>query len=93
MTEVYRTNEEGMATQTIGVFKNPTVAAAFAGNQSDSNYIKTNQVLVLTDGTTCYLFKDVRSVKLFNDEDEALAAKEKALAKLSPEDRALLGLT
>jgi hypothetical protein len=47
---------------------------------------------VLTDGTVGYVIEDQKPVKLFDDEVEALEIKKKAVAKLSFEERKLLGL-
>lgn len=93
MTEVYREDEDGRKSSSIGFFKNPNTAAAFAGVQTDANWHKTEQALVLTDGTVGYLVEDKKFVKLFDDEAEALGIKKKVVAKLSPAERKLLGFS
>ena len=91
MTEVYMIDNDGRKSSSIGFFKNQNTATVFAGAQGDSNWLKTAQALVLTDGTVGYVIKP-DPVKLFDDEAEALKLKEKAIAKLSPAERSLLGL-
>lgn len=91
--KIVRVNEDGLNPQTLGYFKDPTVADAFAGPQVNGNQIRTRPILVLTDGTTAYEFNEDESpVKFFNDEEEAKKLKEKILEKLTPEERKLLGL-
>lgn len=91
MTEVYRVNDDGQMSRSIGFFKNPNTAQAFAGVQTDANWHKTGQAFVLTDGTVGYILAQEESVKLFDDEVEALEIKKKALARLSPAERKLFG--
>ena len=92
MTEVYRVDDDGRKSSSLGFFKDPNTAAAFAGVQTDASWHKTEKVLVLTDGTVGYVIEDQKPVKLFDDESEALKIKKKAVAKLSPVERKLLGL-
>ncbi len=91
MTEVYRVDFDGRKSSSLGFFKDPNTAEAFAGVQTDASWHKTGQALVLTDGTVGYVIKDQKPVKLFDDEAEALEIKKKALAKLSPAERKLIG--
>ena len=91
MTEVYRVNDEGRKSGSLGFFKDPNIATAFAGVQTDASWHKTGQVLVLTDGTVGYVITEQEPVNLFDDEAEALEIKKKAIAKLSPAERKLLG--
>ena len=91
MTEVYRTNEDGLKFNSLGFFKDPNIAAAFAGIQDGAIYYKTEQSLLLTDGIIGYLIQGQESVKFFNDEAEAVEIKKKAIAKLSSAERKLLG--
>lgn len=92
MTEVYRVDDDGRRTSSLGFFKSKVIAEAFAGMQRDANYHKSKQALVLTDGIIGYVIEEQEIVKLFDDEDEAVEIKKKALAKLSPAERRLLGL-
>lgn len=87
-TEVYRTNDDGRKTESIGFFKSDTIARAFAKGQKDANWHETEKVLIMTDGEVGFLLG--KPVKLLDDEQAALGLREKALAKLSPEDRELL---
>jgi len=91
MTEVYRVDEDGLKSSSLGFFKDPNTATAFAGVQTNASSHKTIQVLVLTDGTVGYVIMHQDPVKLFDDETEAHEIKKKALAKLSPAERELLG--
>ena len=92
MTQIFRVNEDGQKTVTLGVFKDPIIAKAFAEAQKDASWHRIEKVMVLTDGNTGYVIGQQESIKLFNDETEAVALKEKAIAKLSESDRLLLGL-
>ncbi len=89
MTEVYQIDDDGRKTNSLGFFKDKNIAEVFAGAQTDANWHKTGQALVLTDGAVGYIVGS-ESVVLFNDEKEALDLKQKALAKLSPAERKLL---
>lgn len=91
--KVVRLNEEGMNPQTLGYFKDATVAGAFAGPQVNGNQTRTWPSFVLTNGTIGYeIGSNEPPVVFFNDEEEAKKLKEKALEKLSPEEKMLLGL-
>lgn len=92
MTEVYRVDDGGRKSKSLGFFKDPNIATAFAGVQTDANWHNTGQALVLTDGTIGYVITQQEPVKLFDDEAEALEIKKKAIDKLSPVERKLLGL-
>lgn len=91
MTEVYSVDVEGrIETGTVGFFKNPDIAAAFA--KLEGGYMMhTRPTFVLTDGILGFVVRDHGVVKLFVDEEEAVKLREKALAKLSPEERKILG--
>ena len=90
-TEVYMTDVEGRGKEkSLGHFKNDSIAKAFAGNQTDPAWCKTEKVLLLTDGKVGFVLGE--SVKLIDDEKAALEVREAALAKLSPAERKILGL-
>lgn len=91
MTEVYRVDEDGRKSRSLGFFKDPNTASAFAGVQTDPTWHRTGQALVLTNGITGYVVMQQEPVKLFDDEAEALDIKKKAVAKLSQAERKLLG--
>lgn len=91
MTEVYRVNDDGRKSSSLGFFRDPNTAAAFAGVQTDANWHKTGQALVLTDGTIGYVITQQEPVKLFDDETKALEIKKRVFAKLSTAERKLLG--
>ncbi len=91
MTEVYRMDVDGRKTASLGFFKDPNIAGAFAGAQKDANYHKTHTVFVLTNGEVGYVIETQESVKLFDDEKEAVDLRKKAIEKLSPNERKLLG--
>ena len=94
MIEVFGCNEDGNRTKSIGYFKNPTVAAAFAGQESGKTFIscRTRECYVLTNGAIGFLLAENEPVNLYNDETEALRIREEILSKLDPKDRAILGL-
>jgi len=91
MTEVFLVNEDGKKTITLGYFRNKNIAEAFAGLQTDSIYNKTASALVLTNGTEGYIITQQDPAKLFDDEAEVLEIRKKAIAKLTPAERKLLG--
>ena len=91
MTEVYRVDVDGRKVVSVGFFKDPDIAAAFVGIQDDTNWIKTEKALVLTDGTVGYVISEKDPVKLFDDVEEALDIRNKAIANLNPAVRKLLG--
>ena len=89
-TEVYRVDEDGRKTDSLGFFKNSTIAKAFAGGQVDAPWHRTEQEFILTNGEIGFLLGD--QVELLDDEKAALEIKEKALAKLTLEEVELLRL-
>lgn len=94
MTEVYGKDEDGRKAQSLGFFRDPTVAKAFEGNRqrpgSHWGYGMATH-FVLTDGFVAFIVKP-DLVNMVNDEQAALDARNAAIAKLSPEERTLLGL-
>jgi hypothetical protein len=90
LTEVYRTDEDGRVTTSLGYLKDDSVARAFAAIQPDAAYHRTTQVFVLTDGKVGFNLGP--SATLLNNEEVERRVKEAALAKLSPEDRRILKL-
>ena len=89
MTEVYRINEDGVKTSALGYFKDQDVAAGFA--DAEPNWHKTRPAIVLTDGTVGYLMTEQEPIKIFDDEVELDIIKKRAIAKLSPAERKILG--
>ena len=89
-TEVYKTDDDGHKTKSLGFFKDPNLAKAFASNQADAAWHKTEKAFLLTDGTTAFLIGN--SVKLVDDEKEKIVIQEAAKKKLTPEERKVLGL-
>ncbi|HVY35738.1 MAG TPA: hypothetical protein VG982_00460 [Candidatus Paceibacterota bacterium] len=90
--EVWSTDEEGLRSRAIGAFKSKTVAKAFAGNSKEGWGTSVYPVTVLTDGVNTFAIENERVVNVFNDEEKANEMRQKAIAKLSPADRAILGL-
>lgn len=91
--EVWTTDEQGIATKPLGAFKKEALAKAFAGNDKSSwGAPSITPVTVLTDGTLVFAIDKTREIKVFNDEEQAVELRQKALAKLSPEDKEILGL-
>ncbi len=91
VSEVYQVEERGIKTGTLGFFKNPDIAKAFA-NQKDTDRFRTSEILVLSNGTQGVTLGTAEIVTFFDDEEETQKIKEKAIAKLSPEERKILGL-
>lgn len=91
MTEVYRVDDDGLRSKTLGFFKDPDIAAAFAGVQTDAPWHRTSSALVLTDGGVGYVVEDMQPIMLFDDEAEALDIRNKVLARMSPAERKLFG--
>ncbi|MFH1393202.1 MAG: hypothetical protein ABIG73_02400 [Patescibacteria group bacterium] len=91
-TEVYKTNDDGKRVKSIGCFIDENIAKAFAQNQTDSNWHRTREVLILTDGVNGFLLDKAEPVEIFGDEKAILEIKQKALRKLSPEEIKVLGL-
>ena len=91
MTEVYRVDEDGRKSSSLGFFRSSTTAEAFAGAQTDASWHRTRPAFVLTDGKVGYVIDEQVSVKLFNDEQVALDLRNQVIAKLSPAERSLLG--
>ncbi len=87
-TEVFRTNDEGFKSSSIGFFKDDNIAKAFAQNQTDANWHKTEKAFILTDGKIGFLLG--KSVTLLDAEKAALEIRNSALNKLSAEERKLL---
>jgi len=92
MTEVYAVNEDGCKSKSIGFFRDPKVAGAFAKAQIDAAWYKTEKKFVLTDGNVGYVIDTLDSVKMMDDEKETLELRKKIFEKLSPEERAILGV-
>ena len=92
MTEVFKVDEDGRKRDSLGFFKDQNTAVAFAGIQTDSNWHKTAQAFVLTNGIIGYVIEKKEAVKIFDDKTEALKIKRKAIAKLSLPERRLLKL-
>ena len=91
MTEVFRVDNDGNWEKSLGFFKNQDIAVVFAGAQTDANWHKTRQVLVLTDGTVGFAIEQQEPVKLFNDEEEALKLRQGILNKLTLAERGIMG--
>jgi hypothetical protein len=89
MTEVYSIDYEGRLIRSEGCLQSEVEAKAYA-QVVDSEYVRTRSVLVLTNGQEGYFLGD-QAVML--DTSAVLdAVREKALAKLTAEERQVLGL-
>lgn len=89
MTEVYRVDTDGRPVATIGLFKDPNVAKVYAGQQRDADFHRTKLVLILTNGTIGFRFGE--QIDLMDDEQVLVEVRRAALAKLTPEELAVLG--
>ena len=93
LTEVYYTDEEGFNPTPIAFFKSDTIAKAFAKNTKQEGWgpNKTTTVHALTNGKVGWILGE--SIELYSDEEAVKEIQEKALGKLSPEEREILGLS
>lgn len=91
MHEVFKTDDGGIKTETRGFFKDGNVATAWAGGQTDKAWHKTRVVLVATNGQRFFLFTG-QEITPYSDEQATLQVRVAALAKLTDEERAVLGL-
>ena len=93
MHEVYSTDEQGLNPKPIGIFKKSEHAKVFAGQSEEGWYRKISVVDILTDseGKNGLVLGNARAVNFFDDEEKVIEMKKIALAKLDPEERALLG--
>lgn len=89
-TEVYKTNDDGRKVESIAYFQDENIAKAFAQNQVDANWHRTGKALVLTDGKVGFLLG--QPIRIASDEQAELEIRKKALAKLSNEERKVLGI-
>ncbi|MFA6285624.1 MAG: hypothetical protein WC643_03815 [Parcubacteria group bacterium] len=89
MTEVFRINDDGGKSKSLGFFRNENIAKGFANCQTDADWHRTGKYWVLTNGKVGFLVaKD--PIILLDDEKAGLEIKEKVLAKLSPEEREVI---
>lgn len=87
--EVSKLDEEGRnKVSVVGYFRDEDIANGFAGNQVGATWVE--KVLLATDGRRAFLVGP--PAKLLDNEKAALEMRQKALAKLSPGERKVLGL-
>jgi hypothetical protein len=92
MTEAFDVNDDGRRTKSIGYFKDHDTAKAFIGPRATNSHKRVKDVFVLTDGKVGLVIDTNEVVNLIDDEAALLEIKEKAVAKLTPEERKVLGL-
>ena len=90
-TEVYKTNEDGMKSKSVGFFKSEGIAKAFSQTLADPEFHNTEKRMILTNGKDGFVIGG-ESVKILDDEKAALEVRQKAIKKLSLEERRILGL-
>lgn len=88
MTEVYRVDDDGRRSRSVGLFRNNDIAQAFAATQVDSPWHKTRKLVVITDGQICFLPGEIFAI--MDDEQAALETRQKILKKLSAAERKFL---
>jgi hypothetical protein len=76
--------------KSTGYFKDENIAKAFAVNQPDFPYNKTAKRFILTNGVIGFVIGE--KIIILDDKKTKLETKEKILAKLSLEERAILGI-
>lgn len=91
LVEVYRANEDGRKSLSVGFFRDENLAKAFVQNQADANWHKTDKIIALTNGDAVFQLK-IEDAPLFEDDKIRLEIYEKPLAKLTPEQRHFLNL-
>lgn len=90
---VYKVDDGGQKTTVLGYFKNEDVAKAFAAMQTDKDFLRVEDTLVLTNGSVGYALEDPPApVKLFDDDAEVIGIKNAILAKLTPIEIKILGM-
>ena len=89
-TEVFRINDVGVKSKSLGFFRDENIAKAFAENQTDASWHKTRNVLVLTDGKLGFLIGE--SITIADEESAIHEIKQKAMAKLSKSEKSILGI-
>ncbi len=89
VTEVYRVDEDGRKSESLGVFEDAEMAESFANNQPDgASWHKTAPMVVLTDGKMTFALGD--RVMLRKGKKEKAYLRKVVLAKLTPAERRLL---
>ena len=91
MTEIVRVDVDGRRASSEGFLRNQQVAETYRLSLRDPGYSKTEPALVLTNGHVGFLLRDDEEVNLLNEPEILIAARKAALAKLSPEEQAVLG--
>ena len=92
MTEAFDVNDDGRKTKSIGYFIDHDIAKAFIGPRATNSHKDIKDVFVLTDGKVGLLINANETVILVDDEAAMLEIRERAVAKLTPEERKVLGL-
>jgi hypothetical protein len=90
MSEVYRTDDNGIKSSTVGFFKDSDVAEAYIENQKDSVFYKLGPTLILTDGAVGFVLRDHEHVTLMDDKAEAAKILADIEAKMPRAHRKLL---
>ena len=88
-TEVYKVDDLGRRTYTIG-FLPDEIAAAFVQHQTKPGRCRERKVLVITNGKTGFLLGE--DARILNDVEEALKVQKMldafdSITKLPPEER------
>ncbi len=91
MHEVFKTDDDGMKSKSIGYFRSEDIATAFAGNQVDAAWHRVAKAFVLTNGAEGFLLTGT-SVTLLSDEQARLDIGKAARAKLTVAEQRALGL-
>jgi hypothetical protein len=90
-TEVYKIDDDGTKTKSVGYFKDKEVAEAYAQNKVHAAWHKTKPVYLLTDGKIGVLMGE--RVALIDDEATIVVeVRDAILAKLTPAERKILGV-
>lgn len=90
VTEVYATDSDGRKARTITYIRDEKLAKAFAQQQKDPGFTKTERVWVLTIGDTGYIVRESQINLEKSEADLAKKVRDTALAKLTAEERDML---
>jgi hypothetical protein len=88
--EVFEIDTDGKRVKSVAYFRDKNLAIAYKDNQKDPMYHKVETVHAITSGTIGYKISDM--FILIDEEETTKVVKQKVLAKLTREEKVLLGL-
>ncbi len=91
VSEVYRTDQDGLNPRPVAYLADPDVAEGWRGTLRDKDFHQMRLVWVLTNGAEAFLINP-SSVSLADDEAARLEVRKNAIAKLTDAERKALGV-